>query len=105
MFPFDQIARAFRLIDDAQAPIIIRGGTWGIADDLLGKLECAGGTGGIARALQPYGVNVPHHIRLDLGWMLYDIDYQNYRRSAFFHAVMENGVIDVAAAVRKSLAS
>ncbi|WP_240910350.1 type I-C CRISPR-associated protein Cas5c [Pontivivens nitratireducens] len=41
----------------------------------------------------------------DLGWMLYDIDYQNDRRSAFFHAVMEDGVIDVAAAARKGLAS
>lgn len=66
MFPFDQIARAFRLINDAQAPIIIRGGTWGIDDDLLSKLEWAEGAGGIARALQPYVVNVPHRIRLEL---------------------------------------
>ena len=41
----------------------------------------------------------------DLGWMLHDIDYANGRRSAFFHAIMEDGIIDVAAAVRKGLAS
>ncbi|WP_134725991.1 type I-C CRISPR-associated protein Cas5c [Paracoccus luteus] len=36
----------------------------------------------------------------DLGWMLHDIDYANGRRSVFFHAIMEDGVIDV----RKCLA-
>ena len=36
----------------------------------------------------------------DLGWMLHDIDYANDRRSMFFHAVMEDGVIDVAKAIR-----
>lgn len=41
----------------------------------------------------------------DLGWMLYDIDYANGRSSAFFHAVMENGIIDVANAARKGLVS
>jgi CRISPR-associated protein Cas5d len=41
----------------------------------------------------------------DLGWMLYDIDYANDRRSVFFHAVMKDGVIDVGNAVRKGLAS
>lgn len=41
----------------------------------------------------------------DLGWMLYDIDYGNNRSSAFFHATMEDGVIDVANALRKGLAS
>ena len=32
----------------------------------------------------------------DLGWMLYDIDYANDRRSIFFRARMEGGVINVA---------
>lgn len=32
----------------------------------------------------------------DFGWILYDIDYANGRRSVFFRARMENGVIDVA---------
>lgn len=41
----------------------------------------------------------------DLGWMLHDIDYDNDRRSTFFHAVMQDGVIDVASAVRAGLAS
>jgi CRISPR-associated protein Cas5d len=39
----------------------------------------------------------------DLGWMLYDIDYGQNRQSAFFHAVMQDGVIDVAGAVRRGL--
>ncbi|WP_290442881.1 type I-C CRISPR-associated protein Cas5c [Rhodovulum tesquicola] len=41
----------------------------------------------------------------DLGWMLYDIDYANGRSSAFFHAIMEDGIIDVANAARKGLMS
>lgn len=41
----------------------------------------------------------------DLGWMLHDIDYVNGRRSTFFHAVMESGIIDVGNAVRKGLVS
>lgn len=32
---------------------------------------------------------------LDLGLMLYDIDYANQRRPMFFNAVMEQGVVDV----------
>ncbi len=63
---FDAIARAFRMIDDAQAPVIIRGGRWGIPDNLLKSLEWREGTGGIARALQPYIVNVPHGLRREL---------------------------------------
>ena len=31
----------------------------------------------------------------DLGWMLHDIDYANGRRSVFYRARMEGGVIDV----------
>jgi CRISPR-associated protein Cas5d len=35
----------------------------------------------------------------DLGWMLHDIDFSNARdkQAKFFHAIMRNGVIDVAA--------
>jgi CRISPR-associated endonuclease/helicase Cas3 len=65
-FRLDQIARAFSMIDDAQAPVIVRGGRWGIPDNLLRKLSFAEGTGGIARALQPYVVNLPYHIRSEL---------------------------------------
>lgn len=32
----------------------------------------------------------------DLGWMLYDIDYENDRASLFYRARLEGGVIDVA---------
>ncbi|MGO4917108.1 CRISPR-associated helicase Cas3' [Pseudogemmobacter sp. W21_MBD1_M6] len=62
-FRFAKIAHAFRMIDDAQAPVIVRGGRWGISDDLLRDLTHATGTGGIARALQPFVVSLPHHIR------------------------------------------
>lgn len=37
----------------------------------------------------------------DLGWMLYDIDYADGRRSVFYRAQMENGVIDVAACLER----
>ncbi|MCO8145193.1 CRISPR-associated endonuclease Cas3'' [Rhodovulum tesquicola] len=65
-FRFEQIAQAFRMIDDTQSPVIVRGGRWGISDDLLRDLTHATGTGGIARALQPFVVNLPHHIRREL---------------------------------------
>ena len=65
-FRFDQIARAFHMIDDAQAPVIVRGGRWGISESLLRDLAFAEGTGGIARALQPYVVSLPQHIRREL---------------------------------------
>ncbi len=41
----------------------------------------------------------------DLGWMLHDIDYANGRRSVFFHAVMEGGVIDVGACLQRGTAA
>lgn len=62
-FRFDKIGQAFRMIDDTQAPVIVRGGRWGIPDDLLRDLTYATGTGGIARALQPFVVTLPHHVR------------------------------------------
>ncbi len=65
-FRFEQIAQAFRMIENSQAPVIIRGGLWGIPDDLLRNLAYATGTDGIARALQPYLVNLPHPIRRNL---------------------------------------
>lgn len=47
----------------------------------------------------------PDEANRDLGWMLYDIDYARDRRSMFFHAVMTDGVIDVAAARDAGLTS
>ena len=32
----------------------------------------------------------------DLGWMLYDIDFENDRLPMFYRPVMANGIIDVA---------
>jgi CRISPR-associated endonuclease/helicase Cas3 len=66
MFRFDRIALAFRMINDAQAPVIVRGGRWGISDELLQQLTYATGTGGIARALQSYVVSLPHYVRREL---------------------------------------
>lgn len=65
-FRFEKIAQAFRMIDDRQAPVIVRGGRWGIPEKLLGNLTYATGTGGIARALQPFVVTLPHHLRREL---------------------------------------
>ena len=65
-FRFASIARAFRMIDDGQAPVIIRGGRWGIGDKLLNELEWSKGAGGIARKLQPFIVNLPHRTRREL---------------------------------------
>lgn len=63
MFRFEKIAQAFRMISDTQAPVIVRGGRWGIPDTLLRNLTYATGTGGVARALQPFVVTMPHHTR------------------------------------------
>ena len=65
-FRFDAIAHAFRMIDDGQHPVIVRGGRWGIPDGLLSDLEWRDGPGGIAKTLQPFTVSVPRHIRRDL---------------------------------------
>ena len=67
-FPFESIAREFRLIDDAQAPIIVprrgRGGNDDTAERLLRDLEeHVARPGRIARQLQPYVVQVPLAIR------------------------------------------
>ena len=39
----------------------------------------------------------------DLGWMLYDLDYEHGREAQFFRAEMHRGVIDVAVARRMGL--
>ena len=62
-FPFETIAREFRLIEDAQAPVVVpwRGtdGNDDTAARLLRDLEHAPRPGRIARRLQPYVVQVP----------------------------------------------
>jgi len=57
LFPFEAIARDFRLIEDGMLPILIQ------LDDkarrLLKELETTERVGEVARALQPYVVQVP----------------------------------------------
>lgn len=38
--------------------------------------------------------------RVDLGYMLHDIDFEHDRRANFFRAIMENGIIDCKTEVR-----
>ena len=61
-FPFETIAREFRLIEDVQAPVVVpwRGkhGTDGTAARLIRDLEHALRPGRIARNLQPYVVQI-----------------------------------------------
>ena len=39
----------------------------------------------------------------DLGWMLYDLDFTNQRdiKPSFYHAIMQDGVIDVSELARE----
>lgn len=49
--------------------------------------------------------NMPKHDwpqRLDLGWMLHDIDFADGMTPRFFRAVLTNGVLDVGACLRES---
>ena len=65
-FPFETIARKFRLIETEMVPIIIPypvENDNGVVRCLLEKLERAEYTGRIARRLQPYTVQVPRDVR------------------------------------------
>lgn len=66
-FPFETIAREFRLIDSPMVPVIIpyRGpdGTDRTADGLIRDLDFVERPGGLARRLQPYTVPVPPRAR------------------------------------------
>lgn len=69
-FPFETIARKFRLIDKIQAPVVTpwagTTGTDGTAERLLEKLKYVERPGGIARRLQPYIVQIPYAARNEL---------------------------------------
>ena len=65
-FPFADIAAAFRLIEDGALPLIIRGGDWGVSEDLLEKLRFNPHAGAIARQLQPFQVQVRQRFRSEL---------------------------------------
>ena len=62
-FPFETIAREFRLIEDAQLPVVVswrgKDGNDDTAARLLRDLEHAPRPGLIARRLQPYLVQIP----------------------------------------------
>lgn len=60
-FPFADIAAAFRVIEDGQRAVIVRGGRWGMPEDEMERLT-ARGPGALARGAQGYAVNVPHTI-------------------------------------------
>jgi CRISPR-associated endonuclease/helicase Cas3 len=55
-FPFEDVARKFRIIEDAQQPIVVN--YRGQAREQLERLRYAERVGGIARDLQPYIVPV-----------------------------------------------
>lgn len=69
-FPFETIAREFRLIETPMVPVIVpyRGphGTDRTADRLIKELDFAERPGGLARRLQPYTVPVPPQARAAL---------------------------------------
>ena len=66
-FPFETIAKKFRLIDEIQVPVVTpwagTTGTDGTAERLLEKLEHVERPGWIARQLQRYIVQIPHAAR------------------------------------------
>jgi CRISPR-associated endonuclease/helicase Cas3 len=55
-FPFEDVAKAFRIIEDAQQPILIPYDD--LAEENMKALRHAERVGGIARELQPYVVPV-----------------------------------------------
>ncbi len=58
-FPFADIAAAFRVIEENTVPIIITGGQWGLPLEEEERLHHVPHAGAIARALQPYQVQIP----------------------------------------------
>ena len=62
-FPFETIARDFRLIETPMVPVIVRyrgpDGADRTADGLITQLDFAERPGGLARRLQPYTVPIP----------------------------------------------
>lgn len=61
LFPFAEIATAFRVIEDGQRAVLVRGGRWGIPEEELERLS-ERGPGAVARGAQGYSVNVSHAI-------------------------------------------
>ena len=63
-FPFETVADAFRMIETAMVPVIIRYDAR--ASDALQRLRFVERAGGVARALQPFTVQVPPRARARL---------------------------------------
>ena len=62
-YPFADIAKDFRLIEDATVPLIIGTGRYGIDDEAKRVLEHGNYAGSIARELQPFTVQIARHLR------------------------------------------
>ena len=61
LFRFADIADAFRVIEDGQRAVIVRGGRWGMPEHEMDRLTERGPTA-LARGAQGHAVNVPHAI-------------------------------------------
>ena len=68
-FPFETIAKKFKLIETDMVPVIVRyrseseSDEMGTVDDLLDQLQSVQSPGKIARRLQPYVVQIPPDVR------------------------------------------
>lgn len=65
-FPFADIAAAFRMIEEAALPLVIRGGRWGVPPEEMERLRHVPHAGAVARAFQPYQVSVAPRLRAKL---------------------------------------
>ena len=65
-FPFETIARDFRLIETPMVPVIVRYGGDGTIDRLINDIERVEHPGRLARCLQPYTVPTPPEARAAL---------------------------------------
>jgi len=72
----------------------------------LGTRECPADFALLPEGAPPPDNHLPPEQRnRDLGWMLYDIDFDQDRTSRFFRARLENGVLDVNRCVAEGLAA
>lgn len=62
---YPAVEAAFRMVEEGQRALAIRGGAWGVPDDVLRDLRFQR-PGTVAKALQPHTVNVPHKLWRDL---------------------------------------
>ena len=62
-YPFADVAKDFRLIEDVTVPLIIATGEYGMDNEAKQILRHGGYAGNIARKLQPFVIQVAHHIR------------------------------------------